>query len=237
MGEDRFDQCAKFRRAGQIRTPARHIDAGENNLGIIVSESADLFDHRTHRHGTRIAAPIRDDAKGAAMIAAILYLDESARAPFEMLGKLRRCFTHGHNIGDTDALGIMVRITQGSPCRRARLFLIADDAVDFRHGRKHVRINLRSATRHYDARLRMFALQATNGLAGLSHRLARNGACIDDGKLTMACRFSRLFHRFGFRDVESAAKGQKIDAHQAVSKIAGSNWPACSSSTGPAIKT
>jgi hypothetical protein len=59
----------------------------------------------------------------------------------------------------------------------------------------------------------MCALQATNRLACLTDRLACHGACINDGKLTMACRLSCLFHRFGFGDVETASKRQKIDGH------------------------
>jgi hypothetical protein len=59
----------------------------------------------------------------------------------------------------------------------------------------------------------MFSFQAANGLAGLTDGFARHGACVDDGKLTMACRLSCLFHRFGFGDVEAASKRQKIDGH------------------------
>ena len=171
------------------------------------------------------------------MIATILHLHESARASFEMFTKLRCGFAHAHDIGDTDAFGIMMRITQGRPSCGVCFFFIADHAIDFRHRRKHSGINLRCTARHDDAGVRLLAFQTANGLPRLAHGFACHSACVHNREMAMACFFRRLFHRFGFSDVETATKGEKIDSHQAVSKIAGSNWPECSSSTGPVIKT
>ena len=171
------------------------------------------------------------------MVAAILHLHEGACAAFEMLSEMRGSLAHSHDIGDTHAFGIGMGITQGAPCVGLRLFLIADDTVDLRHGRKHRWIDLRGAACHNDARFRMLALHAPDRLARLSHCLAGDGTSVDDGEMTMPRFFSRFLHRFGFSDVETATESEEINAHQAVSKIAGSNWPECSSSTGPVIRT
>ena len=79
--EDLLDQRAEFWRARQIGAIAGDVDAGQHDLAITVAdEPAHVIDHRAHRHRARIAAAIRNDAERAAMVAAVLHLDEGAGA-------------------------------------------------------------------------------------------------------------------------------------------------------------
>ena len=80
MPQDLLDQLPELRRARQIGAVAGEIDAGQHDLGMAaLDQRADLLDHRAHRHRARIAAAVRDDAEGAAMVAAVLHLHEDAR--------------------------------------------------------------------------------------------------------------------------------------------------------------
>ena len=65
------------------RPPAGQIDAGQHNfVEALVHQPLDLVDHNARRDRPRIAATVRDDAKGAAVIAAVLDLHiGAARVP------------------------------------------------------------------------------------------------------------------------------------------------------------
>ena len=79
--EDRSDQPAEARPAGQVAAIGGDVDAGQHDLAVaVLDQPADLVDHRAHRHRARIAAAIGDDAEGAAVVAAVLDLDEGAGA-------------------------------------------------------------------------------------------------------------------------------------------------------------
>ena len=94
-------QLAEPRRARQVRAIARDVDAGEHHLAVaVLGEAAHLRDHLAHRHRARISAAIRDDAEGAAMIAAVLHLHERARAPFDALDQMQRGLAHRHDVVD-----------------------------------------------------------------------------------------------------------------------------------------
>ena len=86
MLEDLPDQRAELRRARQIGAVAREVDAGQHHLAIaVVGEAANLLDHVAHRHRTRVAAAVRNDAEGAAMVAAVLHLHVGAGTPVDAL--------------------------------------------------------------------------------------------------------------------------------------------------------
>ena len=89
--EDLLHQRAELRRARQVRAVAREIDAGEHDLAIAaLDQPAHLRHDLAHRHRARIAAAIRDDAEGAAVVAAVLHLHEGARAAFEAVDQVQR---------------------------------------------------------------------------------------------------------------------------------------------------
>src|SRR5437773_10536123 len=66
-----------------------------------------LIDDCAHRHRTRIAAAVGNDAKGAAMIAAVLHLHEDPRqAALKSLDEMRRHLLDLHDVGDRDLFGL-----------------------------------------------------------------------------------------------------------------------------------
>ena len=63
---------------------AGDIDAGEHDFAIAVADQAAHLRHDfTDRQRARIAAAERNNAEGAAVIAAVLHLHEGARVPFD----------------------------------------------------------------------------------------------------------------------------------------------------------
>ncbi len=99
--EDLLDQRAELRRARQVGAIARDVDAGQHDLAIAVADQpAHVVDHGAHRHRARITAAERDDAEGAAVIAAILHLDESAGMCRKSVDQMRRGFLHRHDVAD-----------------------------------------------------------------------------------------------------------------------------------------
>ena len=70
--------------ARKIDTIGGDIDTGENDFTVaVLDQSGDLFDDGPDRDAAGIAASEGDDAEGAAMITAVLYLDEGACPPIE----------------------------------------------------------------------------------------------------------------------------------------------------------
>ena len=104
-------------------------------------QRADLIDNSAHRHRARIAAAVRNDAEGAAVVAAVLHLHSNSlgRPALKTFQQMRRHLGDRHDVGDRDLLagrnaeaGIE-RGTRAAPCLAAHLLVIADDAIDFRH--------------------------------------------------------------------------------------------------------
>src|ERR1700751_6269399 len=90
MLQNLLHQCAELGRAREIPTVAGQIDAGENDLAIAArAQPAHLRDRLAHGYRARIAAAIRNDAEGAAVVAAILHLHEGARATLEAVDQVR----------------------------------------------------------------------------------------------------------------------------------------------------
>src|SRR5207302_7397329 len=97
-----------------------------------LAQPADLAHRFAHRHRTRVAAPKRYDAKGAAVVAAVLYLHECTRAVFKALNEMRGDLPDGHDIVDddlslADARKGIQRVTLPPPRLGAGLLLVAHD--------------------------------------------------------------------------------------------------------------
>ena len=87
--EDRLHQLAEARRARQVGAIAGDVDAGQHHFAIAVADQPlHLLDHRAHRHRARRPAAIGDDAEGAAMVAAVLHLDERPGVPVHALDQM-----------------------------------------------------------------------------------------------------------------------------------------------------
>ena len=81
VAQDALDQLAEARRAGQVGPVAGDVDPGQHHLAeALVDQRLDPLDDQPGRHRAAVPAAIRDDAEGAAMVAAILHLDEGPRA-------------------------------------------------------------------------------------------------------------------------------------------------------------
>ena len=77
-------------RPGRSAAVARDIHPGQHHLPVARRDQrAHLGDHGADRHAAAGAAAERDDAEGAAMIAALLHLHEGARAAGELGDQMR----------------------------------------------------------------------------------------------------------------------------------------------------
>ena len=78
--ENLLCQRAEFRRARQIGAVTCEIDTRQHDLGMTCRDQrAHLIDDGTHRDRTGISTTIGNNAKRAAMVAAVLHLNEHPR--------------------------------------------------------------------------------------------------------------------------------------------------------------
>jgi hypothetical protein len=89
--------------AGKVRAPCCEIDAGQHGLPIAaLGEPTHLSHHFAHGHRTRRSAAERDDAEGAAVVAAVLYLHERAYVPVESVDHVQGGLAHRVEVVDGD---------------------------------------------------------------------------------------------------------------------------------------
>jgi len=213
MLENLPHQPAQPGRSGQVRSVAGEIDAGEDDFAIAaLAQGAHLRHHLPHGHRARIAAPIGNDAEGAAMVAAILYRHEGAHAAFASVDRIGVRFAHRHDVADLDLLVIDPEVT-GTPGLRTELFLVAQDRGDLGHVGKAPGLDLRCATRDHDARAGALAPDTPHALLRLPHRFCRHRAGVDDDGVAQAGRDRRAADDLRFEGVEPAAEGDDINAH------------------------
>src|SRR5690606_19519935 len=127
---------------------------------------------------------------------------------------------------------------RGAPRFAPHLLIVADHAIDLGHLREHRRLDLRGASGDDDARIGPRALQATDRLPRLRHRLIGHGATVDDDDILKAGRFRIATDDLGFEGIEPAAESDDVDRHQATdANSAGSKAPSYSNMAGPVIST
>ena len=103
MAQDALDQLPERRRAGQVGAVAGHVDPGQHDLAeALADQRLDPLDHQPGRHRAAVPAAVGDDAEGAAMVAAVLHLDERPRPLGEAGDEMRRRLAHRHDVGDAD---------------------------------------------------------------------------------------------------------------------------------------
>ena len=101
-----------MRRAGQVCTPRGQVNACQDNFGeAFINQALNLFDDNACRHRARVAAPKWNDAKRAAMVAAILHLNIGALAA-KAVDQMPCCFAHGHNVIDLNLLSQTNKVRQ-----------------------------------------------------------------------------------------------------------------------------
>ena len=97
-------QVAEARRAAQIGAPTRQVDAGQHHLvQPTVAQPRHLRHDGRGRYAARIAAAVGDDAEGATVVAAVLYLHIGARPRAEAVDQRRLGARLGHDVPDLDA--------------------------------------------------------------------------------------------------------------------------------------
>ena len=170
--QDAHHQIAKTRAARQVRAPGCQIHPGQHNLcKTLVHQPLDLLDHHARRHRPRISATVRNDAEGAAMVAAVLHLHIGAVAA-EAVDQMARRFAHRHDVIDLNPLRRADQIRHGKvrPRLCLHLLMVADHAGHFGHCGKSFRFSLRGAARHDHRRTRVFPRQPADFLLGLCAR-------------------------------------------------------------------
>ena len=141
----------------------------------------DLAEHIGNRQRTAGAASLRDDAKGAGVVAAVLHGDEGA--------------------GVTPHFGALNGHVPGA---RIELGRVGDQAVHFGHGGQRGALHLGRAAGDQQPGLGPFSAGAADRLAGLAHGLCRNGAGIDDDQIAFLRQNAAQF--LALRQVEPAAE-------------------------------
>ncbi len=206
-GKQAAHELAEFRLAGEIRAVGGEIDAGENDFLVAVGEEgADLRGDGTHRDRAGWAAPVGDDAEGAAMIAALLDFDKGARSGAEPIDQVGGGLAHLHDVRDQHGFA-------GDPGGWGEFFDIADHTADAGHCAPGLRVNLGRAASDDDGGVRMGAMRAADFLPGLAFGFAGHSTGIDDDGVVEAGRFSMAAHDFALETIEAAAEGANIERH------------------------
>src|SRR5690606_1043309 len=202
----------------------------------------------------RIAAAVRNDAEGAAMVAAVLHLHEGARPALDGIDHVRGGFPHLHDVVDAHLLEqVDAEIGQRAVGMALQLLFVAEDEIDLLHGGEAGRVGLRRAAGDDDARGRVGAPRLADRLPCLSHRFAGNGAGVDDDRSAFervkAGGMRLAPHHLRLVGIEPAAEGDDVDAvpyasaHAAPSMsrshapVSGSSRPENSHSAGPVMMT
>ena len=220
--QDRLHQPAELRRARQVGAIAGHVDAGQHDLGIAVAgQPLDLLDHRAHRHRARIAAAIGDDAEGAAMVAAVLHLDEGARPALDRVDHMGGGLAHGHDVVDARLLGIVdAEIRQRAIVAGAASF----SSLPSTRSTSSMAAKLCGSVCAAQpvTMMRAFGLLAArlaDRLPGLAHGFGGDRAGVEDHRAIVEPAkpggFGLAAHHLGFIGVEPAAEGDDVDRHQA----------------------
>ena len=163
--QDRFDEFPEVWRAGEIPAVGGKIDAGQHDLfGTFVEAGFDRRESRVDRHRARCAAPIRNNAECAAMIAAVLHREKGAGAALDA-GAGRQSRSAPKNVADFDA-------PLGRKSERLHLLGIAENPGDFGHCREHFGIDLRGAAGDDDVAPWGLALEPADRLPRLANRFA-----------------------------------------------------------------
>ena len=179
LGQNAFHQGAE---TGPVRRMiARDIDAGEHDFSkSTLDQRAHLINHIACRQRARIAPPKRNDAERAAMVTPVLDLHEAARSLLMRRGD--RNAGAAHDVADRDLLS-----ARSLPSIASEFLVIADDARDLRHIRKHRWVCLRRAAGHDDASIRVRAGLGADCLTRLPHGLGGDRAGVDDDNVVSGC--------------------------------------------------
>ena len=173
--EDTPHQGAEPRPRRQVGAVAGDVDTGQHDLAAAAGDQrADPADDGFRGDAAVVAAGEGDDAEGAAVVAAILDLDEGARPSREAGDRGRRALAGGRDVVDPQAR------RRGCKARGIELLAVAEHGIDLRHGGEGLRRELRGAAGDDDAGAGSAPAGAANRLARLSFGFRRHRAGVDD---------------------------------------------------------
>ena len=189
-----------------------------------------LSDHPFRRDAAVGPAGERNDAERAAVVAALLNLQEGAGPVFKPGEERGRHLAGRHDVRHDHGFG--ARQMAGT-----ELLRIANDPVDLGHGRERGGVQLRRAAGHDEPRRGPFAPQPANGLPRLTDGLRGDRAGVHDHRVVQPGGGRRRPHRLRFEGVQPAAQGDDVRrGHDQASSDPGSD-PLKLTATGPVIKT
>ena len=159
MLEDLAHQRAERGGARQVLPVGGDVDARQHHLAAAaLDEAADLRHDRACWNRPRRPATERNDAEGAAVIAAVLHLHVGACARAEAVDQMPGGLAHAHDVVDLNPLGGGGR--ELSERLGPDLLGVADDVVDLGKRGKALRLHLGRAAGDDDARLGVLAAPA-----------------------------------------------------------------------------
>ena len=200
------DQVAERGPAGQVGAIGGEIDAGEYNLGeALVRQAPRFLDDRAHRHAARIPAAVGDDAEGAAVVAAVLHLQERSRVTVEAVHELRGGVPDRHDIVDAHALA---RIEIGAGLE---LFGVAQHGIDLIHPGIGGGLGLRRAAGDNDLPGQICAARLSDRLTRLPHGFSCHRAGVEDDRVLESRLVRARLHGLGFIGVQATAECHHLD--------------------------
>src|SRR5260370_18907971 len=102
--EESPHELAERRLSRQIGAEGGDVDTAQHDLAIAGGDNlARLLDDGAERQRAAVAPAEGYDAEGAAVIAALLHLDEGAAVSVETLDEMSGRLAHAHDVGDGDA--------------------------------------------------------------------------------------------------------------------------------------
>ncbi|MCY1171291.1 hypothetical protein D9M73_113960 [compost metagenome] len=201
MVQNAFDQLAERRRTGQIGAITGEIDPGQHHFAVTsLDQCGDAIDRGPGRDRAAVAAPLRDDAEGAAMVAAILNFDKGAGVRAESGGEVGGGFAHHRDIADQHAIG-------RGPGVARKFFGIAEYTVNLGHRSKGCGVDLRRAPSDDDLGTGPVGAGAADGLARFGDGGVGDRATVDDDHIPPR---SKRADRFALGDVQAAAKADDL---------------------------
>jgi hypothetical protein len=219
---------SEARRARQICAVGGEVDPGQHDFAVAGdNQAACLLGNEAHRDRSAGAASIGDHAEGAAMIAALLDLQEGAAPALEAVDEVSGGFGQFGRFGRARDIA-----------ERAQLGLVVEHRIDLGQSGVTLGCDCRSAAGHDDPRFRAAAAGAPDGLAGLPLSLRRNGTGVDYHRAGEAGAFSRAANDLGFEDIEAAAEGDDLVVRhvaQPAASRSGSNTPSKLRAAGPVM--
>ena len=174
-------------------------------MKALFQQFGNLLKNMFFRDGTVVTAGIRNNAVGAAVVAALLDLDKGTLPSFESGDDIVIVVIIVKNVADVG----FFRGCSGQVFFYFSFFPVAENEVDLFHFRKFLWCNLGGAAGDNDFGIGIFLAEFTNSLSALAFGFPGYGAGVDDDDII---KLLELFLQY-FRlvAVDAAAEGDDFD--------------------------